>query len=672
MLLEKIVLHNFRQFYGKQEIKFSTDKKRNVTLVHAENGVGKTTLLNALLWCFYDVNATNFEKGSEIVSLQAVSEFNLFAKVEAYLEYKNAHFMISRETDSNNEKLVTYKIVNGNYEPLPNAVTFINRVLPEDMAKYFFFGGEYTETFAGSGNKKAVKSALEDMLGCDLANEALSDFKNVKKRLEEKYSRLTKGNVLAEGIQKRIDKCQQECDDTENRLSELTKSLDDCKDLCSKLEEFLRNQAGAKEIQEQRETFEGLKKKDKEREREIETEKTLWIQKNSLGLISGKAVEEQAKIQDKARAKGLIPSDVAKSFVDKILERKCCICDRSFEVNSEEEYAIRKLLRHAGTACVSDRLFEIQSFIGEIEALRKSAGNNFLEINSEIENCRKQISDYEIRIDDLSNRLKGSNIREIAAKEEALGRSREEIDKLNRDIGSLKQERAGYESRLNALEKQRDRQLKDDNRVKGLKREMGLLKSAISRLEYVLNIYRQEARDSIVKKVNDILEITARRDYELVIEPDFSLRLLRKGTKAEVAKSSGENQLVSLAFIASLVGFSADREDEDNNHLLRPGAMAPLVLDSPFGQLDSAYKRSTAKFLPSLARQVILLVSKTQGDPETLNILGSHIGAEYVLISKNTAERGDKPQDIIELDGNSIECSVYGADKDMTEIMQVK
>jgi hypothetical protein len=41
--IKKIRLRDFRQFRGDQFIKFATDKVRNVTPVHAENGVGKTT-----------------------------------------------------------------------------------------------------------------------------------------------------------------------------------------------------------------------------------------------------------------------------------------------------------------------------------------------------------------------------------------------------------------------------------------------------------------------------------------------------------------------------------------------------------------------------------------------------------------------------------------------------
>lgn len=71
MFLEKIILRNFRQFYGEQEIVFSCNPQQNVSLIHAENGVGKTTLLNALLWCFYKDLTARFENPEKIVCNQA-------------------------------------------------------------------------------------------------------------------------------------------------------------------------------------------------------------------------------------------------------------------------------------------------------------------------------------------------------------------------------------------------------------------------------------------------------------------------------------------------------------------------------------------------------------------------------------------------------------------------
>ena len=70
---------------------------------------------------------------------------------------------------------------------------------------------------------------------------------------------------------------------------------------------------------------------------------------------------------------------------------------------------------------------------------------------------------------------------------------------------------------------------------------------------------------------------------------DYGISLVNQaGT--QLPKSSGENQLLGLAFTAALVEFARVRQNADDYRLLR-GTVAPLVLDSPFGQLDEDYRR---------------------------------------------------------------------------------
>jgi len=55
MQIEYIRIENWRSFYGENSFLVSTDPERNVTLIRAENGVGKTSLLAAINWCFFDI-----------------------------------------------------------------------------------------------------------------------------------------------------------------------------------------------------------------------------------------------------------------------------------------------------------------------------------------------------------------------------------------------------------------------------------------------------------------------------------------------------------------------------------------------------------------------------------------------------------------------------------------
>ena len=56
MILNKLEMCNFRQYIGTQEIEFSTDPEKNVTLLIGVNTSGKTTILRAFEWCLYGKN----------------------------------------------------------------------------------------------------------------------------------------------------------------------------------------------------------------------------------------------------------------------------------------------------------------------------------------------------------------------------------------------------------------------------------------------------------------------------------------------------------------------------------------------------------------------------------------------------------------------------------------
>ena len=86
----------------------------------------------------------------------------------------------------------------------------------------------------------------------------------------------------------------------------------------------------------------------------------------------------------------------------------------------------------------------------------------------------------------------------------------------------------------------------------------------------------------------------------------------------------------------------------ETQFLLR-GTIAPLVLDSPFGTLDSAYRNAVAQFLPDMTEQIILLVSESQGPDELLDNFREKIGAEYILVlhqpePPETSEEREKPR----------------------------
>ena len=56
MIIHKLEMYNFRQYIGYQEVSFSTDLHKNVTVLIGVNTSGKTTIIRAFEWCLYGKN----------------------------------------------------------------------------------------------------------------------------------------------------------------------------------------------------------------------------------------------------------------------------------------------------------------------------------------------------------------------------------------------------------------------------------------------------------------------------------------------------------------------------------------------------------------------------------------------------------------------------------------
>src|SRR5438093_1005410 len=97
MKLVSVRLENFRQYFGVQELTFSTDRRRHVTVVHGVNGAGKTSLFLAINWCLYgeDVDEVReWKKEQELhrlVSKEALSRADVLQAVDATVELVFTH-----------------------------------------------------------------------------------------------------------------------------------------------------------------------------------------------------------------------------------------------------------------------------------------------------------------------------------------------------------------------------------------------------------------------------------------------------------------------------------------------------------------------------------------------------------------------------------------------------
>jgi len=676
MEINSIRLKNFRQFYGDQTIQLASKTARNVTLIHAENGVGKTTLLNSVLWTFFGETTKKFEQKDRIVNFTAEKEGERSATVEVQFTHEKASYLASRTHTVtaggyNKPRFAVMRVDrNGSYgEPLPNPDAFINTVIPAVMAPYFFFDGEQAETFASETNYKAIAAAIRDILGSTMIETAIGDLQYVAKKFNEEVGDAA-GNEEISALEKRISTLEQSKEKRVERIESLRTDIASSQEQLSAIGQKLLEAREAAQYQRAREEKEHLLGATVLNLKEVNNEVLRWISTKALASVSEKLTRQSLDFIDEENLKGRIPSPYNEDFVKGLLESKTCVCERSLDPGSKEWRAITALLSNAGNAEVLSRVVRARTRIEVLKEHRKDAPPLLTGLEEKLARLGQQQNTLEREIADISLKIEKLPVAEIQERE----RARRELEKK---IESAKTER------IRAI---RDNE-HDDEEITRLNRQVadlalknvaarGLLirrDLAIRAAEFFqgfLKANERQAREEIEASVNRVLEKTTRKHYRFAVDESFQIQLLfQDGTPTP--KSGGENQMMSLAFLAALVQFAEKRSTQDENGLFVPATVAPLILDSPFGQLDDAYREATARFVPEMAPQVVLLVSTSQGKSEVITAIEDRIGAEYVLVAHNSGPKGDKKQDLLTVGGKRMATTLFSRERDMTEIVKV-
>ena len=123
MKLISVRFKNFRNFYGDQEVSFSVDDEKNLTVIYAENGFGKTTFLNALNWTFFGTFTAGFERQDDLINRQAAKEGTKSASVDVTFEFLDNTYKATRfvEQRQGNQQTVfkIWKVSGGDQREVP-------------------------------------------------------------------------------------------------------------------------------------------------------------------------------------------------------------------------------------------------------------------------------------------------------------------------------------------------------------------------------------------------------------------------------------------------------------------------------------------------------------------------------------------------------------------------
>lgn len=671
MRLRKVELNNFRQFYGEQRVEFAIDPKRNVTLIHAENGFGKTTLLNSVLWALFEDITKKFEDAEQLVSFAALKEGSVAAAVEVDFDFQGKQYVVARrfEQPSQKARLTASLIEAGVHKALNAPETFISSVVPREMARYFFFDGEAAEAFSSQTNNRAVGQAIRAILGCALAETAISDLRELAKEYEREIG-TTAADEQLEAHQKKIVAAEERLEKLRDKIQDLESTREDRARQLADVTEKLRNLEGARKLQAERDAKDADLKSVRADLKVAKADQLKWLGARAIHVVSARLSKQTLDFVDDASLRGKIPSPYNEDFVRTLLHDRICICKRPLEAGSEQYAAVADMLRSASSPDTLGKVVRGRSRVTTLQREAADAPEALRVIQARIAALTTRRAQLEQEIAELGTKIENLPISEIAEREKARAALEKGIRKLTEEIGGAKVLLKNVEEEIAELQRETERIAKTNKKAQRVLKRRKLADESRILLEAMLETYEEEARGAVKAKVDSILSEVAHRDYLCDLGDDFALRLqMRSGHS--IPKSGGENQLLSLVFMGALVQFAASRIN-DKNVVLRPGTVAPLVLDAPLGQLDVDYQEAVARYLPTLGEQVVLLLSSSQCPPRVFDALEPRVGAEYVLISENTEARGSRADSRMMIGAKEYVCSEFGRPRQMTRIERVR
>ena len=381
MILEKLIIENFRPFRGTQEIVFSTLPKKNVTLIHAENGFGKTALLNALLWGFYghDGLTPDLEKPErnihEGLAVDCPDPNLLETRVTILFEDEGEKFTLNRSITLAQER-ADHKKTHLELEVLRDGATIrINRakdkilsIMPQGISGFLFFNGERIDHLAMDRNAGQITLAIKQMLGLKLLQTTLDDLdhQNVRGRLNRELSENTDEETVQlierqEELEKALAALREK---RANCLSEQAAAQQEIKGIDAKLEANQRT----RELQRLRNQLESEKAEQEQVRSEVSRRLSDTIADRGYMLFAEDLVTRGKAITGRLRGEEKIPARVLTSFVEDLLSAHRCICGCELAEDSPEFLRVQSLLDRAGDSRFNEAVSTLDHAIGAIES----------------------------------------------------------------------------------------------------------------------------------------------------------------------------------------------------------------------------------------------------------------------------------------------------------------
>lgn len=658
MIINSIILNNYRLYKGKNEIRFSQDDNKNIFLISGENGFGKTTFLHSLIWCLYGRLITDVEV--EVRKDIAVNGYNAFLKGNLNNDVVSSLLSLSKEAreqikkkgySSDNEHLkeitqysVTINfsdviipslpctsiqvtrgydivlekefvdiLIDGVKNELTNEIgpeIFINDfILNKDIARFFFFDSEQIVALAETNTvseKRHLCSAYNEVLGVRKYEDLKKNLENIRMRFRKKSSdtELRERLLTALETQKEL-KLKKEKNNTDTLIQEeLLKQLK-VEDEELQLQLIREgNNATTKEIERIEELITVTKEKDEEYKKKLR----VFLDYAPIA-IAGKLFQEaktQIEIDNKKReannnqlSRNLIVSDITTDLL-LMLER----IDMPQEVSMNLQIQVQDILaKYKGEVLNDETLIvlsenDYEEFMAVYTNITTTYKSEFERLAEDYKKNKQILERNSRRLSNIQNKEKDEIIKDIRRKknevESNIHKAELRIRQLHEELGTLNTEYATISKKVSELNKKVSL---DDSDAKKDK----VAEELINELASFLVSLKEEKKYSLERRIKSILNnLMHKEDFigrvEVVIEgEDMDINLYNVSDSLINKESLSKGE--QQLYATSILKALVDES----------GIQFPVFIDSPLQKFDKSHAtKIITEFYPQISKQVVL------------------------------------------------------------------
>ena len=644
MQIKKIVLKNFRQ-YIDQEVIFSTDKEKNVTIVMGDGGSGKTTLAQAFTWVLYEnVDFSNKTILNSKVQQNMPEHAERKVSVELYLEHTEIDYIIKREAvytkkdgkvkSLGNGKLKVFVVEEGNQRALPDlqAYSRVKQILPKELSRYFFFDGEKLQKMSEElerGKSQEFADAVQGLLGMSALLNLMRHTKpNVKRSVvgyyEEKINQ--SGDSKVQKLGREIDSDRQRLENLNQQIEKNTEQLEYYN---KKREEIKLKLAEFKSIEEQQRRYNQLEADEQRCITDINNIMKVCFanfhSENTVSFFSKVLMKETLEeLKNTGNIDMGIPCIQDETIYHLLKVRKRCICGEPLVDGDSHIEELKKLLEFIPPKSVGGSITELKEEMGN---KIKSADTYYMNFSNGIKRWRELEQQLEVirnEISEIDQSILGQDgvIRDLKEKQKDC---ENKIKEYNRKNNMYLEQIGAVKNQIEKNESEREKKLVKLENIKKYELFREYAKQIYEKVENDYVTQEEGMRNRLEETINEVFQeiygkgITVGIDkrYHIQVNTDEVIHI-----ENNLDHSTSQNYSVIFAFIAGIIKMQKENAlEKARNNILQIGGQNmnsaesyPLVMDAPLSAFDKTRIKNICEVFPGIAEQVIVFIKDTDGD----------------------------------------------------------